>query len=143
MRACGVELKGNEAIICLLSMSDGLFDLPDCRVRRLPLEGGGSREQLQAFQFAFTKLAEDYKVETVVIRERLMKGKYAGGALGFKLEAAIQLSGLAKVELISPAAIKEALNQHPLPIHFSDTGLKSFQETAFVTAYASLVSAAR
>ncbi|MCL6416498.1 DUF3010 family protein [Aestuariirhabdus sp. Z084] len=138
MRVCGVELKASEANICLLSKSDGLFDLPDCRVRRLNLLDINSREQLQEFQFAFAKLMADYKVDKVVIRQRAPKGKFAGGALGFKMEAALQLMSDIEVEILTPSAIKECLSKNPIAIAFEDTGLKAFQEVAFVTAFASL-----
>ena len=138
MKVCGVEIKGNEVILCLLSKSGELFDIADCRVRRFPLQKN-DREHLQRFQFAFAKLMEDYKIDRVVIRERLMKGKFAGSALGFKMEAAIQLSSISQVEVLAPAMIKEAIKQLPLTVRFEDTGLKSFQEGAFMTAYASLV----
>ena len=140
MRVCGVELKGNEAIVCLLSFSKDLFDLPDCRARRIPLQNVDSRQALQDFQFTFAKLMEDYKVDKVVIKERQKKGKFAGGAIGFKLEAAIQLIDAVEVDVMSATAVKEAVSQTPLPVQFADTGLKPFQETAFVTAYAALVS---
>ena len=140
MNVCGVELKGNEANICLLSLSEGLFDLPDCRVRRLTLLDVNSTEELKKFQFTFAKLMADYKVDKVVIRQRLPKGKFAGGALGFKMEAAIQLVEGIDVDIISSTAIKEVLKENPLPIPFRDTGLKGFQEAAFTTAFASLAS---
>lgn len=138
MRVCGIELANNEAIVCLLSLSEGLFDLPDCRVRRLPLQNLHSREALKEFQFTFAKLMEDYKVEKIFIRERPTKGKFAGSAIGFKLEATIQLIDELDVELLSISAIKEAVRQKPVPIDFADTGLKKFQEAAFVCAYAGL-----
>ena len=138
MKVCGIELKGNDAIICLLSCSEGLFDLPDCRVRKLTLENINSRESLINFQFAFSKLVEDYAVDKVVIRQRHMKGKFSGGAVGFKLEAAIQLLEKLDVTILTPVEIKEQIKQDPLPIPFSDTGLKVFQEAAFATAYAYL-----
>ncbi len=138
MRVCGVELKGNEAIVCLLASSKGLYDLPDCRVRRLTLSKIDSREALQEFQFAFAKLMEDYQVQKVAIRERQTKGKFSGGAVGFKLEAAIQLIQSLDVELLSPSHIKGSVSYTPIPVRFADTGLKPFQEVAFVTAYACL-----
>lgn len=141
MRVCGVELKGNDAIICLLSMSDGLFDLPESRVRKVSLENINSREHLKNFQFTFAKLMADYKIDKVIIRQRQMKGKFAGGAIGFKLEAAIQLAENLDVELISPQEIKETIKQNALPVLFKDTGLKVFQEAAFTAAYAYLVKA--
>ena len=138
MNICGVELKSNEAIICLLSLRDGLFNIPECRVRRLSLADIDSRQQLQEFQFTFAKLMADYKVDQVVIRQRPGKGKFAGSAAGFKLEAAIQLAEGFDVELLHANDIKEALKRSPLAIPFKDTGLKAFQESAFTTAFAYL-----
>ena len=37
MKVCGVDLKSNEANVCLLSLVDGMFHIPDCRTRRLTL----------------------------------------------------------------------------------------------------------
>jgi hypothetical protein len=54
------------------------------------------------------------------------------------MEAAIQLIDHLDVELLSPMTIKEAIKNQPLTIRFADTGLKNFQEGAFMTAYASL-----
>ena len=138
MKVCGVELKGNEAMVCLLSFTDGLFDIPDCRVRRIALTDIDSREQLIQFQFTFSKLMSDYKIDQVVIRQRPSKGKFAGSAAGFKMEAAIQLIAELKVELITTTTVKEALKHNPLPIEFADTGLKGFQQDAFMTAFAFL-----
>jgi hypothetical protein len=136
MRICGVELSGSDSVICLLHMDQGQFDMPDCRVRKLTLKKEHTREDLQQFQFAFAKLMGDYSVDQVAIRERMTKGKFAGGAISFKLEAAIQLIADIDVAILSPTQIKSALSEKPLPIAFSDTGLKVFQEAAFKVAYA-------
>ncbi len=141
MIVCGVELKSTEAIVCLLSLTDGLFTIPDCRVSRITLQTVASREHLRQFQVTFTKLMEDYKVDKVIIRERMQKGKFAGGAIGFKLESAIQLVESLDVELLSPSDIKQAIGYKPIPVHFSETGLKAFQEEAFKAAYARIVRA--
>tara|TARA_R110001606_G_scaffold346038_3_gene494938 strand:- start:104 stop:532 length:429 start_codon:yes stop_codon:yes gene_type:complete len=136
MRICGVDLVGNEAIVCLLEQEAQQFNLPDCRVRKLVLPKEHSREDLQQFQFSFAKLMTDYKVTRVAIRERQTKGKFAGGAVSFKLEAAIQLISTLDVLVLSPVAIKSAIKENPLPLSFSSTGLKVFQEGAFTVAYA-------
>ena len=138
MRVCGIEIKGSEAILCLMTLKDGLFDLPECRQTRLALSNDKDAESLQKFQFNLAKLIEDYKIEQLVVKERPQKGKFAGGAVGFKIEAAIQLiSGFPSV-ILSGNTIKEKLKQHPVPVDFKDTGLKGFQETAFIIAYAFL-----
>ncbi|GAA0787309.1 DUF3010 family protein [Marinobacterium sediminicola] len=136
MNICGVELTGNDAVVCLLSLNQGQFLIPECRVRKLTLQKGHTQGDLKQFQFAFAKLMSDYSVDKVVIRERMQKGKFAGGAVSFKLEAAIQLIEGLEVELLSAAQIKTALSEHPLPIPFAETGLKVFQESAFNLAYA-------
>lgn len=136
MKICGVDLTGNDAVICLLTLEDKQFTLPECRVRKLTLPKEHSREDLQQFQFAFAKLMEDYKVTKVAIRERQPKGKFAGGAVSFKLEAAIQLITSLDVHVLSPAQIKSAMKENYLAIAFADTGLKVFQEAAFTVAYA-------
>ncbi|SNY49165.1 Protein of unknown function [Arsukibacterium tuosuense] len=138
MRVCGIEIKGSEAILCLMAFKDGLFDLPECRQTRLALTNDKDAESLQKFQFNLAKLVEDYKIEQLVIKERPQKGKFAGGAVGFKIEAAIQLINKCPSQILSANAIKEKLKQHPLPVDFKDTGLKGFQETAFTIAYAFL-----
>lgn len=135
MRICGVDLVGNEAVICLLELDNQQFILPDCRVRKLALPKEHSREDLQQFQFAFAKLMTDYKVSTVAIRERQTKGKFAGGAVSFKLEAAIQLIAALDVLVLSPTTIKSTLKEKRFALPFSDTGLKVFQEAAFTVAF--------
>jgi Protein of unknown function (DUF3010) len=139
MIICGVELTANDAVICLLNLDAQQFNIPDCRVRKLSLQKNHSRENLRHFQTSFAKLMADYGVDKVVIRERAVKGKFAGGAVSFKLESAIQLIADLEVELLSATTIKNALTESPLPVPFADTGLKVFQEAAFNVAYAAQV----
>ncbi|MCK6264074.1 DUF3010 family protein [Vibrio sp. ZSDE26] len=140
MKICGVEIKGNDAVICLLSLSDGVFNIPDCRVSKVSIANGSDTQQMRDFQFSFAKLMEDYQVDKVVIRKRQTKGKFAGGGYGFKLEAAIQLIQDLDVEVVEPTEIKEKLKRNPLPVKFSETGLKQYQEAPFMTAYGCLMA---
>ena len=136
MIICGVELSANDAVVCLLHLENKQFNLPDCRARKLTLPKDHSREDLQKFQFSFAKLMSDYRVDRVAVKERMTKGKFAGGAISFKMESAIQLIADLDVTLLSSTQIKSALSENPLPVQFSDTGLKVFQEAAFKVAYA-------
>lgn len=137
MIVCGVELTGSDAVVCLLNMDRGQFNLPECKVRKLSLPKNHSREDLKLFQTAFAELMAEHGVTSVAIKERMPKGKFAGGAISFKMEAAIQLiTGIElTVTVLPPALIKSTLASNPLPIAFADTGLKAFQEAAFITAY--------
>lgn len=138
MKVCAVDLKANDAIICLMSLTDGLYSLHECRVKKISIADASNGVQLQRFQFDFVKLMADYQVEHVVIRERMTKGKFAGGAVSFKLEAAIQLADSLKVSLLSPSKIKEIIKNSRVQMSFEETGLKQFQQHAFMTGFAFL-----
>ena len=140
MKTCGIELKGSEAIICLMSLDNGLYTLNDCRVKKLAIADATSQEQIQKFQFDFAKLMEDYQISNVVVKERLTRGKFAGGAVSFKLEATIQPVDAIDVTLLSSSKTKEILKHSHTTLNFKETGLKQFQEQAFMTAFAYLVS---
>ncbi|MFT6897184.1 MAG: hypothetical protein ACJA13_001590, partial [Paraglaciecola sp.] len=109
------------------------------RSKRLTLTNINSMSELRYFQQTFAKLMHDYQVDKVVIRQRPMKGKFAGGAVGFKLEAAIELIDDLDVVIMSPVDIKESLKRNPVHIPYADTGLKIYQEVAFNTAFAYLM----
>ena len=140
MRVCGVELKGNDAIICLIVSENNLYDIPHLRVPKISLSNAGDTEEMRKFQFTFSKIVEDYKIDKVVIKGRALKGKFAGGHVGFKMEAAIQLIADIDVQILSSSFIKTAMAKTQLTINFRDTGLKNFQETAFTSAFSYLES---
>ncbi|WP_371195090.1 DUF3010 family protein [Glaciecola sp. SC05] len=137
MRVCGVEIKGTEAVISILDYRDGLFTIPDCRARKVEFSKRNRTADLSYFQSSFAKLMEDYKVDRVVIKERPLTGKFSGGGLGFKMEAAIQLIKNIEVQTITLQALKASLKRNPVSVEFSETGLKIFQQAAFEVAYSS------
>jgi len=138
MKACGVEIKGNDAIICIMSKENDLYDIPHTRVQKISLDDAGDAEQVQKFQFTFAKLMEDYHVSHVLIKGRALKGKFAGGPVGFKVEAAIQLIKELQVEILAGSFIKKEIAKSQIEIDFRDTGLKQYQEQAFTTVFAYL-----
>ncbi len=138
MKICAIELKSNEANLCLLSNEQGLFEIHECRAQKVMLVDSLDNEQMKNFQFTFKKLMDDYQVTDLVIRTREMKGKFSGSAIGFKMEAALQLTEGLKVHFMTGNDIKEKLKRNPLAIDFKSTGLRQFQENAFVTGYAFL-----
>ncbi len=135
MRICGVELKGGEAVVCLLAYEKGAFTLPDCRQRLFTVSPSVATDSIRDFYSSFRKLMQDYSVEQLIIIGREQKGKLAGSATSFKLEAALQLLEI-PVDLISQSDIKEQLKLNPLQADFEELGLKKFQRSAFQAAYA-------
>ena len=136
MKVCGVEIKGNDAIICIMSLKMGLYAIPKVRVAKVSVGDASDAEEMRKFQFTFAKLVEDYQVDKVVIKGRAIKGKFAGGAIGFKIESAIQLIADLDVEILASSFIKKSLERSQVAIDFRDTGLKNYQQTAFETVFA-------
>ena len=135
MRTCGVEITGSDVLLCILTKDNDVFDIRDVSQTRFTLGNGSDTEVMRKFQFDFKKLMEDYQIDSVAIKERQAKGKFAGSAKGFKMETAIQLIERLDVQVLSATEIKEQLKRNPVPIDFEDTGLKKFQENAFISAY--------
>ncbi|WP_105215962.1 DUF3010 family protein [Pseudoalteromonas sp. T1lg22] len=135
MNTCGVEIKGSEVLLCLLSKDNDVFDIRDVRQTRFVLSDADDTEQVQKFYRDFKKLMEDYGVDSIAIKGRPQKGKFAGGAVGFKMETALQLIPDLDVCVLNATIMKEQLKRNPVPIDFEETGLKKFQEQAFITAY--------
>ena len=135
MRVCGVELTGNEAIISIMQLKDGLYDVPKVRATKLSLIDAINTDPLKKFQFDFAQLMKDYKVDTVVIKQRALKGKHAGNPLSFKIEGALQLMENINVHVLSSAYIKEGLAFAQVTPDVRELGLKKFQEQAMLTAF--------
>ncbi|CAM4225261.1 MULTISPECIES: DUF3010 family protein [Pseudoalteromonas] len=139
MRTCGVEITGSDVLLCILTKDNDVFDIRDIRQTRFTLGNGNDTEVMRKFQFDFAKLMQDYQIDSVAIRQRAPKGKFAGSANGFKMETAIQLIKELDVHLFTVTEIKEQLKRNPIPIDFAETGLKKYQENAFVNAYVHLM----
>ncbi|MEH6442943.1 MAG: DUF3010 family protein [Oceanospirillaceae bacterium] len=135
MRICGIELKGAEVIICLLDYQQGAFNVADCRQRLFAISNSATSEAMHSFKFAIEKLIEDYKIEKFAVVERMQKGKFAGSATSFKIEAILQLLDTPTM-LLSTTEIKELIKRNPLDVTVEELGLKKFQHAAFSVAYA-------
>ena len=138
MRVCGVELQGNDAVIAIMQLRDGLYDVPKVRAVKLTLPDAINSAPLKKFQFDFAQLIKDYKVDTVVIKQRALKGKFAGAPLTFKIEAALQLMADIDVHVLSAAYIKEGLALAQVIPNVRELGLKQFQQQAMLSAFAYL-----
>ncbi|WP_020593464.1 DUF3010 family protein [Kiloniella laminariae] len=129
MKVCGVELKGNEAILVLLQGEADHFDYVDPKIRKIAL----GESDCAAEVCLFRKAAEDFfvcnGVEKILIKKRAKKGKFAGGPDTFKMEALIQIISGVEVVLVSPQAL--ATLEKKRDISFP-TALLKYQQTAFL-----------
>ena len=135
MRACGIELSASEARIVLLDGAKASYALIDVKPRKLLIIDDESQAEVQAFRDALYAFLRETGVERVVIKKRGKSGKYAGGAVGFKLEGIAQLYAECPVVLCAPQTIAAALRRHPTEL---PEALPKFQRVAFETAYSAL-----
>ncbi|NQZ29749.1 MAG: DUF3010 family protein [Oceanospirillaceae bacterium] len=128
-RICGIELKSSEAILVILE--DDELDFVDIALKKLKLEDDESGESIKAFYDGLVNFIKDNQIDTVVIKKRAKRGRMAGGAISFKMEALIQLNGIAEVEFVSGQGIAAAHKKSPFELPKS---LKKYQEAGFMAA---------
>lgn len=130
-KICGIELKSSDAILAVIGESDGTIKFFDIEPRRLSIENDESCTNVQAFYNSFVDFVRTHHIDVVVIKKRAKKGRMAGGALSFKLEALIQLNGAVGVEFVSGQGIAAANKREPFDI---PEDLNKYQEAAFMAA---------
>jgi len=130
IRICGVELKGSEAVLAIVDADDGTTFV-DIEPRKVKLGNDESTAAVKSFFDSFRNFIRDNNVERIVIKKRAKKGKMAGGAISFKMEALIQLNGIADVDYVSGQGI--AAEQKKAPFVMPD-GIYRYQEVALQAA---------
>ncbi|MCY9861128.1 DUF3010 family protein [Vibrio coralliirubri] len=134
MKVCGIEIKGNDAVVCFLQKEgESTVIIPSVK-NKISVGKTGSAYDIRAFQDEFEQLMRTHGSITAIIKERQTKGKFAGGAMSFKIESAIQLIRSIDVHTVSIHQIKKC-NQAVSPtVKFQNTDLKQYQEQAYVVA---------
>ena len=130
-RICGVELKSSEAILAVIACEDGEEIVVDLEPRKIGIEDDESSAAIKSFYDSFNDFVRNNHIETVVVKKRAKKGKMAGGAISFKLEALIQLNEITNVAFVSGQGIAAAEKRRPFDI---PDELKKYQQTAFMAA---------
>ena len=107
-RICGIELKSSDAILYVLQWEHDAIEVVDIVLKKIKLEDDESSELVKSFYDSVVHFIKDNHIDTVVIKKRAKKGRMAGGAISFKMEALIQLNGIAEVEFVSGQGIAAA-----------------------------------
>ncbi len=130
-RVCGVELKSSDAILVVVEKTDENVELIDIGQKKIKIGDDERSSEVKSFFDAFVDFVHENNIDIVVLKKRAKKGKMAGGAVSFKLEALIQLNGIVDTILISGQKIAAANKKDPLEI---PEKLNKYQETAFLAA---------
>lgn len=135
MIVCGIEMKGSEARLVILNGTKANYTHISLKPRKLLLGDDENPIELRAFRDALYAFLRENSVELVAIKKRVKVGLYAGGAVGFKLEAVAQLYDECSIRLVAPASIAAARRNHPFVL---PPDLPRYQEAAFETAFTAL-----
>lgn len=130
-RICGIELKSSEAILAVIDSADDGNTFINIEPKKIKLGDDESVEMVKSFYDSVINFSKDNHIDVFVIKKRAKKGQMAGGAVSFKLEALIQLNGLADVKFVSGQGIAAAQKKEAFEI---PDGLNKYQENAFMAA---------
>ncbi|MBR0644839.1 DUF3010 family protein [Plastoroseomonas hellenica] len=104
MIVCGVEIKGKEAILCLVQRSpDGSVHIKS-DIKKLALIEERDARSLVNMKSSIEAFAHQNGLGAFVIKTRQSSGILASGGTTFKIEALFQLSGT-PVVFVSPPAL--------------------------------------
>lgn len=130
-RICGIELKSSEAILAVMERTEDEVQFIDIEPKKIKLGDDESSALIKSFYDSVVNFSKDNHIDTFVIKKRAKRGRMAGGAVSFKLEAIIQLNGVAEVSFVSGQGIAAAHKKEPFEM---PDGIKKYQETAFMAA---------
>ncbi len=119
-------------IVCSMEKAASEIRHIDIKPRKLKITDDENAEEVRAFRDSLFVFLRESKVDMVAIKKRGKKGEYAGGPVGFKIEAITQLYEKCPVSLIAPRTITANIKKRAPTI--PDTLLK-YQYAAFQTAF--------
>jgi len=114
MNYCGIELKSNEArIVCVEVDGQGDYKFIATLTKKIKLTDSKSQEATHAFKETFRAFFQENNFEKIGIKERMKKGKFAGGSDSFKMEGILQTLDF-PIELLHTSTVKAKIKNKTL-----------------------------
>lgn len=129
MKVCGIEIKGNNAILSCLNGDSESCEVISNEIKKIELSDSKIQKNVRSFSNAINQFFKEMNFDRIAIKARAEKGKFAGGATSFKIEGLIQNTDY-DVEIIHGATIKSKLKG--IEIDFSI--VNKYQEEALKLA---------
>lgn len=128
IKTLGITLKARRAVYVIL---EGLpEDYKVIEAGYIELKDSKDQELVKLFYHKWMELIDTNDFNAIGIKARVAKGRFAGGALTFKMEGLIQMSDY-PIQLIHDARIRSKLKDLDPP--YGD--IKVYQEDAAKVAY--------
>jgi hypothetical protein len=130
MRVCGCEISASEVRLAVVYLNDeGNVEMLRLKTTRIELEDDTSEADLRSCLADLQGFSREHEIDIFVIKTRAKKGRMAGGAVSFKIEALIQLVEGCQTKFVSPVALshfaKKDLDEYPekLPVYLKNAFL--------------------
>ena len=130
MKTCGIELKGNEARIVVIEGNPEDYVVVSTGFTRIVLDDPKNQDEVRFFYNEFVAFLEDGDFDRIGIKERVSRGRFAGGTTTFKIEGLIQNTEF-PIEIIHASKIKTRLKDTELDI----SAIHDYQIEAMRVAY--------
>ena len=91
---CGIEIKSKTATLVVLDGTRGDFTIVKSKPLKIELSDSSLQESIKTFSDEINNFFTNEKVEKVIIKEGVSKGKFTSGSPVFKIETIIQMSGV-------------------------------------------------
>jgi len=129
-KTCGIEIKGSSAIVVLLEGVADNFKVLPTEFKKINLEDSNNQADVKAFSAVINSFLKTHNFDSIGIKARGTKGKFAGGAVSFKIEGLLQNTDY-PVSIIKGASMKAKLKD--IAVEF--TGVNNYQIEAMKVAY--------
>lgn len=125
IKVCGIELKASETRLVVIEGDPDNYEIVPLDHDKIKLDDSKSQESVQRYREQIIDFISYHDFHAIGIKERMSKGRFAGGALSFKMEGLIQTSDY-KIDIVHSASIKSKTKD--LIIDFDQ--VKKYQQEA-------------
>ncbi|MFT4535051.1 MAG: hypothetical protein ACJA1A_001592 [Saprospiraceae bacterium] len=129
MKICGIELKGNDAVIVSLLFDGNAYTFIKKEIKKIKLKDTDEQTDVKEFTNELYSFFDSVGFNAISIKGRAKKGKFAGGSVSFKIEGIIQNSKF-PVKIFPGATIKAKLKNTEI----DSSQINGYQEEALRAA---------
>lgn len=129
-KICGIEIKGNTAIVVVLEGEPNNFKVIPTEFKKTKINASSNQEDVKSFSNVINNFFKANNFDKIGIKERATKGKFAGGSTSFKIEGLIQNTDFT-VSLIHGQTMKSKLKNQDVEF----VGVNNYQIEAMKVAY--------
>lgn len=135
-RICGIEIKGDTAILVLLQ-GDGIsFTIIQSEFKKISIANEADQSIIKSFYETMDNYIRQNQVDRLFIKKVSSGGKYSSSTTAIKVEAILQLLYI-PVKLLHPTRIAAIIKRNTIEEDFYTT-LYAYQYKAFEVAFCGL-----